>query len=52
VTSLPGTFGRANKEPPRPVTAYFLVAVETVKEKKHRCVEAEARRGPAVCSWA
>ncbi len=36
-------FDRANKQPLRPVTEYFLTAIETVKENKNRYAEAEAR---------
>jgi AAA+ superfamily predicted ATPase len=36
-------FDRAHKEPLRPVTDYFLDAVETVKENREKYAEAEAR---------
>jgi ATP-dependent 26S proteasome regulatory subunit len=36
-------FDRAKNMPPRPMTDYFLEAVETVKDNKARYAEAEAR---------
>ncbi len=36
-------FDRVSKQPLRPVTDYFLAAVETVKDNKTRYAEAEAR---------
>src|SRR5262249_53483715 len=36
-------FDRASKKPLRPVTDYFMAAIETVKQNKAKYLEAEAR---------
>jgi ATP-dependent 26S proteasome regulatory subunit len=36
-------FDRARKQPLRPVSDYFLMAVETVRDNKNKYAEAEAR---------